>query len=275
MVFDRTYARCYDAIYRDKNYESECDMLERIFSRRGLAPSTILDLGCGTGRHAVTLARRGYSVTGVDCSHEMLKIASDRARRLSCEVTFLQQDIRALQINEHFEAAVAMFAVMGYLWTNDSLLEGLRGILSHLAPGGLFIFDCWYGPAVAAHRPEERLQRFGGAEGEEVVRMVNPRMDSRLHIVDVNYETLVIAQGGVVSREHETHRMRYFYPMEVHMALETCGFQEVAIGVFGEPERAPTEDDWNIVVSARRPAEIVDPRTVSREASGRVREDDE
>ena len=50
MVFDRPYAGCYDLFYRDKNYESECDMLEEIFSKRSITPSTIIDLGCGPHR---------------------------------------------------------------------------------------------------------------------------------------------------------------------------------------------------------------------------------
>ena len=52
--------------------------------------------------------------------------------------------------------------------------------------------------------------------------------------------------------------MRYFHPMELRLALEVCGFEEVEIGVFGAPERKPTKDDWNIMVSAQRPAEIQD-----------------
>ena len=90
MVFDRPYAGCYDLFYRDKNYESECDMLEEIFSKRSITPSTIIDLGCGTARHAVLLAQRGYSVTGVDRSEEMLQIASERIKEAGCEVSLLR-----------------------------------------------------------------------------------------------------------------------------------------------------------------------------------------
>ncbi len=253
MVFDRHYADCYDVFYREKDYEAECDMLDGIFARRGLTPSTIIDLGCGTARHAVVLANRGHVVTGVDRSQQMLEIAGKRIEEESCEITLLHQEIQELRVDSRFDVALAMFAVMGYLWTNESFMEGLRRVFAHLNPGGVFVFDCWHGPAVAVHRPKQRFQRFTSSNGEEVVRLVSPRMDAAQQIVDVDYETLVMAEGKVSSQTGETHRMRYFHPMELRLALEACGFEEIEIGAFGNPERTPTFDDWNILVSARRP----------------------
>ncbi len=255
MVFDRHYAGCYDLFYGNKDYDSECDMLEALFLQRGLKPQTIVDLGCGTARHSVLLAQRGYLMTGVDRSQEMLRIAGNRVQSAGCEVSLCQQEIGELHLETRFDAAVAMFAVIGYLWTNDALIAGLGRIFDHLKPGGLFVFDCWHGPAVAVHGPQQRFQRFSGADMEEVVRLVTPSIDPARQIVDVKYETLVLADQSVSSRSEEKHRMRYFHPMELRLALEVSGFQEVEIGVFGEPDLTPTNNDWNIVVSARRPSE--------------------
>lgn len=81
MVFNR-YSNYYDTLYEDKNYGAECDFIETIFSKFYLAPvKHILDLGCGTGGHAIPLAQRGYHVTGIDRSEEMLKKAEEKARR--------------------------------------------------------------------------------------------------------------------------------------------------------------------------------------------------
>jgi len=74
MPFQKEYAEAYDFLYQDKNYSSECDLIEEIF--RKFAPGkirTILDLGCGTGSHAIPLAQRGYRVTGVDLAENMLQ----------------------------------------------------------------------------------------------------------------------------------------------------------------------------------------------------------
>ena len=98
-VFGCGYADQYDLLYSDKDYEAECDLLEEVFRRYGTGPvQTILDLGCGTGSHALLLARRGYQVTGVDRSQEMLaqarqKAASDASGSGYIPPTFHQSDV--------------------------------------------------------------------------------------------------------------------------------------------------------------------------------------
>ncbi|MGZ7180607.1 MAG: class I SAM-dependent DNA methyltransferase, partial [Halobacteriota archaeon] len=80
-VFDR-YAQYYDLFYRDKNYTDEVDYVDALIEKYALGkPATILDLGCGTGGHAVLLAKKGYDVTGVDRSDAMLAIAGEKKRQ--------------------------------------------------------------------------------------------------------------------------------------------------------------------------------------------------
>ena len=71
-IFGEAYAQQYDLLYQGKNYDAEVALLERLFAKHDLTGNAVLDLGCGTGQHAIRLARRGYEVTGVDRSPEML-----------------------------------------------------------------------------------------------------------------------------------------------------------------------------------------------------------
>jgi predicted TPR repeat methyltransferase len=81
-TFGIGYAEVYDAIYHDKDYATECDLVERVLSANAAAPMRrILDLGCGTGRHADLLAERGYEVVGVDRSPHMIEQARARAEK--------------------------------------------------------------------------------------------------------------------------------------------------------------------------------------------------
>ena len=83
-LFEQAYAEQYDTLYGEKNYESECDLLQKAFKQWGDNNiHAILDLGCGTGNHAIPLARRGYKVTGVDLSANMLEKAQQKTVDLS------------------------------------------------------------------------------------------------------------------------------------------------------------------------------------------------
>jgi len=162
-VFGDLYARLYDAFYQEKNYEAECDLIEEVFRRYAGGPvNSILDLGCGTGNHVFPLARRGYQVAGVDRSPEMLALA--RAKLASCSGSpeqplpiFHPGDLRDLDLGEQFDAVLMMFAVLSYQVTNEDVLAALGTVRRHLKPGGLFMADVWYGPAVLAQRPGDRI----------------------------------------------------------------------------------------------------------------------
>ena len=73
----KNYAKYYDFIYQDKNYNRECNFIEEIF-KTTKKPKKILEIGCGTGSYTKILLNRGYKVTAIDISGEMLKIAREK-----------------------------------------------------------------------------------------------------------------------------------------------------------------------------------------------------
>src|SRR5205814_7072190 len=95
ILFGPLYASAYDALHEDKDYERECDLFERTFDELAAGGvRRVLDLGCGTGGHAIPLARRGYDVVGVDRSEAMLARAADKAARgpLAGSLSFRHSD---------------------------------------------------------------------------------------------------------------------------------------------------------------------------------------
>lgn len=165
-VFDKIYSDQYDLLYGGKNYEAECDLLEEVFKcYADNKVQSILDLGCGTGNHAIPLVQRGYEVTGVDLSEDMLIHARKKTDHLNLVTdvhqpipVFLQGDLRSLNLNQTFDVVLMMFAVLGYQYSNADVLEALKTARQHLRKGGLLIFDIWYGPAVLAIRPSDRVK---------------------------------------------------------------------------------------------------------------------
>ena len=251
MVFEKKYSTLYDQFYLDKDYSAECDMIEEIFRNYNILPQTILDLGCGTGGHALKLAKRGYRLAGVDRSAHMLKIAKSKAKIEKLSIDFYEQDISALALESQFDAIISMFEVIGYLPLNNDLEKAFVKIGEHLKQDGIFIFDCWYGPAVLTERPEARVRTFGTSKTERVMRLVMPELDVLNHVVRVNYQVVHIEGNHITSETDETHTMRFFFPLEIDYFLKKAGFSEVHIFPFGDISRELTVKDWNMLVVAR------------------------
>lgn len=246
------YAHFYDAMYKDKDYEAECDFVEEAFRRFSAHEvSSVLDLGCGTGNHVLPLVRRGYEVVGVDRAPEMVRQAREKAEAAGINAEFLLGDVRTVDLGRTFDAVIEMFAVIGYQTTNEDLLSAMRTARKHLTPGGVFVFDAWFGPAVLVERPEKRSSTIDLEGGETLERYATPQHDLLSHTYEVRYG-LVRRQGDdVLEESHETHHMRYLFPQEIVHFLDLAGFETVSMTPFMDFEGQLTEHTWNVSVVAK------------------------
>lgn len=246
-VFGAGYAAVYDALYRDKDYEAECDLVERLAREHASRPvRRVLDLGCGTGGHAILLADRGYDVVGVDLSDEMLAHAR---RKAAGRVAFHAGDIRSVDLEERFDLVLMMFAVLGYLAADDDAAASLRTARRHLEPGGLLVFDVWYEPAVLAQRPSERSKEIGLADGR-ILRRSSGELDEERRICTVRFH-VVEERNGRRRETREAHTMRYFSAADLTRLLTDAGFELVRLGAFPEVDREPDATTWSVAVAAR------------------------
>jgi len=246
-VFGRDYAAAYDDLYQDKDYVAECDLIERVFEMYGQGPTRrVLDLGCGTGGHAVILAKRGYDVVGVDRSPEMLA----NARALGSSARFELGEIASVDLGETFDAALMMFAVLGYQVGNADVQAALASVRRHLRPSGLFFSDFWYGPAVLAQRPSERVKVIDSSHGQ-LIRVAAGELDARRDLCVVRYHVWRIEERRIVAEVREQHPMRYFFGLELELLLAAAGFELTRLGVFPTLDDEPTEQTWNVALVAR------------------------
>jgi SAM-dependent methyltransferase len=235
--------------YRAKDYGAECDILDQFFREFGPTEiRSLLDAGCGTGKHAVLLARRGYSVTGVDQSEAMLDVARERARAAGVDVTFVQGDLSTIDFPKQFDAAIMMFAVIGYFSEKADLLRMLRNLRKHLVGGAVLIFDFWYGPAVLAIRPEKREQRFGDS-GDAVIRKVETELDVERSVCRVSY---VVREEGLAESQivQEVHTMRFFFSEEIRAILRDSGFALCELRAFPSTSEIANQKSWNAIAIA-------------------------
>lgn len=222
-----SYSAYYNLLYRDKDHAGEVDYLQGLIRRYRPNARQLLDLGCGTGRHDLLLSERGYSVTGVDVSAEMLAIALENipAAKLPNPPDFIRGDLRTIRLERRFDAVISLFHVMSYQSGNDDLRSAIATARAHLEPAGIFIFDCWYGPAVLSAPPTRRVKEMED-ERISVTRIAEPDLHPNENLVDVHYRITVRdkASGGVEELQ-ETHRMRYLFRPELELLLHEAGLR--------------------------------------------------
>jgi SAM-dependent methyltransferase len=246
------YANFYDALYADKDYEAECDFLVRMLGEHGVgAGASILDLGSGTGNHDIPLARRGFAVTGVDRSAEMVGLAREKAAKAGRAVDFVVGDVRDAEIGRTFDAVVSLFAVVCYQLTNDDLARMFANVRRHLESGGIFVFDGWFGPGVLSDRPTVRTKVVTDASGDVITRVASPTLDVLAQTVEVAYEVRRESDGVVVEEASEAHPMRFLFAQEITLLLELSGLELVAFGPFMDVGRPIAACDWNFTAVAR------------------------
>src|SRR5918911_1221855 len=245
-VFGAEYSAAYDLLYQDKDYEAEVDLIERVFAIYGHGSvRRVLDLGCGTGGHAVPLADRGYDVVGVDRSPEML----ERAVQRGSSARFHTGEIGDLDLGETFDAVLLMFAVLGYQVGNADVKAALATARRHLHASGLIFADVWYGPAVLAQRPSERVKVVDTAGGQ-IIRVAAGELDTRRDVCMVRYHLWQVEHDRLTAAVREQHPMRYFFAPELELFLAAAGFELVRLGAFPELEDEPSEGTWNVAFVA-------------------------
>jgi len=244
------YANYYDVLYRDKNYRSECDFLEKIFRKYSTKSiHSILDLGCGTGGHDLILCSRGYKITGVDLSAEMIEVAKRKAKDKKMRINFVRSDIKSINLKKKYDVIISMFAVISYQITNEDIISTFQRARNHLGQGGLFIFDCWFGPAVLAQKPQDRLKIIE-KDNEKIIRFATPVLDILNQTVDVKYKIVKASKNKILDEIDEVHKMRFLFPKEIENYLKETNFRILEICPFRELGKIPTENDWNVTVIA-------------------------
>jgi SAM-dependent methyltransferase len=250
----RRYARHYDLLYRDKDYAGEARFVARLLARNlDLPPpqTSILDLACGTGRHALELASLGYRVEGSDISADMIEIARGRAAERRTPLRFYNESFQTCdRIGERYHAVIAMFAAIDYLTDYADLARSLHNIRELLHPGGVFIFDFWNGLQVLKSYEPARTKE-AREKNLTVVRKSRTELDRVAQIATVVFEFTLLESGAVVHEFAEEHRIRYFFPQEMMDLLAASGFEVVQRCPFLKDQHPIDPDEWNLTYVAR------------------------
>jgi len=252
-VFGPAYAAAYDLFYAEKDYEGECDVIERAFAEFSAIPiHRVLDLGCGTGGHTIPLAARGYEVIGVDSSPEMLAVARVTAKTagVTGRISFLLDDITAARPIAPCDAALMMFNVLGYQSSPTQVAAALAAVRRDLRPSGLFLFDVWQAPAVGLNPPAQRRQ-IAEQDGARLIRLSSGKLDATAETCTVKIQVLRFVDNRLTDETIEHHQIRYFSRESLMKALEGVGMQLLRWGSFPDYWGEANMQRWSVLVVAR------------------------
>jgi len=135
------FAYLYDEFMEDVPYDEWAEFLSSLLNAYGSSVKSVLDLGCGTGTLTRLLAKKGYDVTGVDYSQDMLSVASEKTLSEDLDILYINQDMRSLELLEKYDAVVSLCDCINYLILDEDIVDCFKAVRKSLVKDGLFIFD--------------------------------------------------------------------------------------------------------------------------------------
>ena len=236
-------AGSYDALTMDVDYPRWADYVEGHFRRLKRPVETVLDLACGTGSLTYELSGRGYTLTGVDLSADMLSLAEEKCRGLENRPQFFCQGMEALRLPARVDACVCCLDSVNYVLQPQKLRRAFRRVYEHLEPGGLFLFD-----ADTPEKLESMDDQIFLDETEDEYCVWRGEYSSRRRVCSF-WMDVFRREGNVWRRGEELHEEFAYTMDELEAYLKEAGFTDIKR--FGELKfRAPKAGEQRVFFRA-------------------------
>ncbi len=242
------YGRKYDDECFTKGTIGECDFIEKELNFN--KELKIIDIGCGTGRHSIELAKRGYLTTGIDLSESLLEKAREKAKHSNVNVDFLKCDACNLPFENQFDVAIMMCeGAFPLMETDEMNYEILKNVSQSLKEKSKLIFTTLNGLFPLFHS----INDFHSENVNEDNATYHSKSFDLMTFRDYNI-TKVVDDNGV-EKELECNE-RYYVPCEITWLLKTLGFTKIEIfgakmGAFSREDKLKTEDYEMLVIAER------------------------
>jgi SAM-dependent methyltransferase len=246
MVF-RDYAKYYDLLYQDKDYQAESDYVMNLVNTHQPETKKILEFGSGSGIHGRILGNAGYQVSGVELSQQMIDLGKSSINEENQNPNFscILGDCADTYISHDFDTAISLFHVVSYQTTNKKLSNVFKNAHRQLKAGGVFILDYWYAPAVWSIGPSIRVKRIKNQD-LSITRIAEPECKRDQNIVKVKYQTFVEDRNTkCITEINETHMMRAFETEEISNFAKKSGFSLVHSEEW-MTGKSPSKDSWAV-----------------------------
>ena len=245
------FARFYDL--DTEGFDADLPFWVNLARRTG---GPILEVGCGTGRVLLPLARAGLSVVGVDVSPSMLAIAHDKIAQAgqSTRITLVEADALTLQLKRRFNLAFIALNSFGHFFEPGAAERVLERINANLVPNGLLALDLpnpthgVFGETTGVLLHE--YIRPGPTPGWQTVKLRSQQLNQVDQRVDVSCMYDEVSPTGDIRRTLATFVLRYFYPYELELLLDRAGY--TVESMYGGYDLEPLDDSSDrLIVVAR------------------------
>lgn len=216
------FAGLYDPLMKDVDYDRWAEYIASFLPEGSLR---IADCACGTGEITIRLAKMGYTLTGIDISEDMLRIAAEKARKSALKLPFICQNMAELQLHRPQDAIVCACDGVNYLDSLEQVGRFFSAAYAVLKPNGLLLFDI-----SSRHKLENVLDcnTFAEDDGERAYIWKNCYdPESRLISMELSFYE---KQGELYRRFEESHIQRTHEEKELLSAMEKAGFDAAAYG---------------------------------------------
>jgi len=195
------YAKYYDKIYLDKPYEEESKYISRILKKKNLR---ILEVGCGSGEHALKFNNLGYKITAIDSSKQMILIAKKKSQKIK----FLNRDGLYYRSKEKFDAIILLFHVINFFKTLKELKYFFITASYNLKKDGLLICDFININALKKFPPAKEIKTVILKKELSLVRKTFPSFNKSTGIFTIKFEILIYKLKLLIDNFFEIHRLR-------------------------------------------------------------------
>lgn len=243
-------APVYDRLNDTVDYSAWADFLEKSMERFGEIKrgASVLDMGCGTGAMTVELARRGYDMTALDLSEDMLAEADSAAREAGLEgILFLRGDMRSFELYGTVDCIVCCLDGINHLTSREDLSACFALVANYLNPGGLFLFDL--------NTPYKFKTMYADRdyilEDDGVMCCWRNRLNAKKDAVTFYLTVYEENEDGTWERTDGEERERAYGLRAIKNALSECGLTVADVSAGYDFEK-PTDECMRWYIAARK-----------------------
>ena len=239
LIFDQM-GEYWDILTSTHPTEKETDFIEKVVTNKNL----VLDLCCGTGRHDILLAKKGWEIVGTDLSKSLLQIAKNKMRKEGIGFSLVRCEMQYLPFrSEVFSAVVNMFTSFGYLPSEEEDLNCLREVARTLKPTGNFLLDVINRDYLLKVFKESDLADFGA-----FIMVENRSLDEDKMNITGQW---IVTQKDTGEKLTLEHRLRLYTPENLRQMLTSAGLEQKTLYGNYEAENF-TPDTPRLIVLAQK-----------------------